>query len=65
MLEGLTVHFTTQLELSEFGGVSDIGFSSCAVLTYYMMSEYFMLESGAQSLEFRHKSEGDISIAEY
>jgi len=45
------VHCTTQPELSEFRGVSDVGFSFCAVPTYYMMSEYFMLESGAQTLE--------------
>jgi len=58
VLEGLLVHYTTQLELLEFG--VQRGFtrcwlliSSCTVLTYYTctVSEYFMLESRAQSLE--------------
>ena len=65
LLEGLSVHCTTQLELLEFRGVSEVGFSSCAVLTYYEMSKYFVLESGAQSSEFGCKSGGNISIAEY
>jgi len=35
------VHCTTQLEIQKFSGASDIGFSSCAVPTYYHTSEYF------------------------
>jgi len=57
-VRGLLVHYTTQLELLEFG--VQRGFtgcwlliSLCTVLTYYTctVSEYFMLESRAQSLE--------------
>jgi len=32
------VHCTTQLEAWKFRGVSDVGFSSCAVPTYYHLS---------------------------
>ena len=35
------------------GGVSDIGFSSRTVPTYYSVSEYFVQESGSAEIYFR------------
>jgi len=47
LLEGLLVHCTTQLELSEFRGFQMLASAHVLHWPTYTMSEYFVLESGA------------------